>query len=188
MSLAVIKVGGSLFDLPDLRERLRGLFRALPETHLLIVSGGGLMADAIRSYHRSQPLEETQSHWLAIRTMTLNAHLLHALLPDAEVVDCHRPTNPRLGLLDAFAFLDRDAARADALPHSWMVTSDSISLRVAHVLNASRLILVKSTDRPASATWTEASTSGLVDAWFPQIVGHMTIDWIDLRRTVRADI
>ena len=182
-SLAVLKVGGSLFDLPDLRERLRDWLARQPESHLLIVSGGGLMADAIRAYHKSQPLGEVQSHWLAIRTMTLNAYLLQALIPEAAVVDAPREGGPRVCLLDAFAFLDRDERCPAALPHSWMVTSDSIALRAAKVFEADRLVLVKSTDLPPGTTWADASAMGLVDAWFPQIAGDVIIDWVNLRRT-----
>ncbi|MFQ3593970.1 MAG: uridylate kinase [Gemmataceae bacterium] len=149
----VVKVGGSLLDLPDLAKRLQ------PWRPALFVVGGGAMADAVRSLHRIHRLPEEVSHWLALRTCTLHAHFLAHLL-GLPVVS--RPEQGP-GVLDAVAFCEADEANPEHLPHSWEATSDSLAARVAEVARA-ELILLKSTDGPFEA---------LVDSVCPQIV-HRT--------------
>src|SRR5262245_39135000 len=82
----VVKVGGSLFDLPDLGPRLLRWLADLGEPHVLLVAGGGALVDAIRTVDRVQRLGEEKSHWLALRAMTLNGYVLADLLPGAQVV------------------------------------------------------------------------------------------------------
>ena len=68
------------------------------------------------------------------------------------------------------------------LPAGWQVTSDSIAARLAEVLAADELVLLKSID-PPSATWQQAAREGLVDAYFPEAVQPLaTVRWINLRR------
>jgi aspartokinase-like uncharacterized kinase len=143
--MRVVKVGGSLFDLPELAARLR------PWVPALFVAGGGDMADAVRALHRIHALPEVASHWLALRTCTLHAHFLAHLLDLPVVAD------PRdgPGCLDAFAFCEADEANTDHLPHTWEATSDSLAARVAEVLLTTvpqtELVLLKSTDGPLEA-------------------------------------
>lgn len=148
----VVKVGGSLLDLPDLAMRLQAWRPAL------FVAGGGAMADAVRRLHRIHGLPEEVSHWLALRTCTIHAHFLAHLL-NLPVVS--RPEQGP-GVLDAFAFCEADEANPEHLPHTWEATSDSLAARVAEVARA-ELVLLKSTDGPLEA---------LVDAVCPQIVGR----------------
>src|SRR4051812_35818845 len=82
----VMKVGGSLFDLPDLRERLHFVLAAFNDANVLLVPGGGAAADTVRALERVHRLGEEAAHWLAIRTMSLHAHFLGELLLDARIV------------------------------------------------------------------------------------------------------
>jgi aspartokinase-like uncharacterized kinase len=166
----VIKVGGSLFDLPDLATRLRALFTTVHTERIALFPGGGRSADAVRELDRTQELGDEASHWLALRALTMNAHFLQALLPEFAVLK-HRtaPGAPR-AILDPFDFAQADEANADHLPHTWEVTSDSLAARVAVVLGAQELILVKSVSMDHHMTWPEAAAAGLVDAHFPTIV------------------
>jgi len=50
------------------------------------------------------------------------------------------------------------------------VTADSIAARIAVILGAERLILLKSIDIPPGMPWTEAAERGWVDRHFPQVV------------------
>lgn len=182
--LAVLKVGGSLFDWPDLPERLRALPPTLPETRLVLVPGGGRFADALRDYDAVHRIGEERCHWLALKTLRLQAEVMEWMLPEWKRVDAVRETDPR-AILDPYSFASSDEASFDRLPHSWEVTSDSIALRVAQVLKASRLILLKSTDRPEGITWREVSERGLVDTYFPVLLERapMPVEWRNLRET-----
>jgi aspartokinase-like uncharacterized kinase len=165
--LAVVKVGGSLFDLPDLGPRLRAWLGPLDAGRVLLVPGGGASTDVIRTLDRLHALGEETSHWLAIRALTLNAHFLQALLPGAAVVGdpCRPRGHQAVCILDPFPFMQADEGRAGCLPHRWEVTSDAIAARAAVVAGARRLVLFKAVTVPAGMGWEEAGRRELVDPW-----------------------
>jgi aspartokinase-like uncharacterized kinase len=165
MRWTIVKVGGSLYDWPELGERLRAWLITLDVERVLLVPGGGGTADVIRTLDRVHHLGEDASHWLAIRALSLNARFLQTLLPDAELVVDPLAETPWLGVLDAFPFCAADEQRADHLPHDWRVTSDSLAVRVAVVLQAAELILLKSRDW-TDDDWPDAMEAGIVDAYF----------------------
>ena len=136
--MIVVKVGGSLFDMPDLQARLCRWLTQLGDANVLIVPGGGAAADVIRDLDRVHQLGEEASHWLAIRAMSLNAHFLQALLPTARIVAEIPPLDAgsSWSILDAYPFFQADEVRPDHLPHCWEVTSDSLAVRVAILANA----------------------------------------------------
>ncbi len=165
----VVKLGGSLYDLPDLGARLRAWLPTLRAPTVLIVPGGGAAANAIRSADAVHGLGAERAHWLALRALTLNAHWLQHLLPDAHIASDVGALGG-LCLLDAFAFALADEARPDRLPHDWIVTSDSIALRAALVAGASSLWLLKSAPPPCGDDWQEAMLRGYVDPLFPVLL------------------
>lgn len=174
-SLTVVKIGGSLYDLPDLAIRLRRWLAAECEGGVLLVPGGGPAADVVRDFDRRHHLGEEASHWLALRVLSLNAHFLAALLPSARVLHdveaCQRAWQENvIPILDVFSFARADEERPDRLPHSWAVTSDAVAARVAVVTQASQLVLLKSTTIPPEMNWHEAGRLGWVDAVFAEVV------------------
>jgi hypothetical protein len=86
----VVKVGGSLFDLPDLGSRLQSWLDRLPTRQVLLVPGGGPTADVVRELDRRHGLGDERAHWLALRALMLNAYFLAELLPSAAVVENFR--------------------------------------------------------------------------------------------------
>ena len=175
----VVKLGGSLLDVPDLALRLRDwLARQAPRATVLI-AGGGRMADVVRDADRQHRLGETVSHWLCIRVMTLQAELLSALLPEAAV--CRsladwRSTAPGLAILDPWIFLREEEPHlaGQTLPASWDVTSDSIAARFAAAIGAAELVLLKSalpqsTLPQSTSTPGAAAAAGYVDRFFPRL-------------------
>jgi aspartokinase-like uncharacterized kinase len=179
----VAKVGGSLFDLPDLHDRIQGWLRT-PPGPVLLVPGGGEGANVIRKFDRTHGLGEKAAHWLAVRVLTVNAHLLAGLL-SAPVVS--RPDGVhRLAVLDPLAFCLADDGRPGAVAHTWSTTSDAIAARVAEVCGA-LLVLLKSADKPERMNWTEAAAAGLVDAAFGPIVerADLQVRWVNLRAPTR---
>ena len=167
----VVKVGGSLFDLPDLRTRLQAWLAQLDADRVLLVPGGGTTADAIRNLDRVHQLGEEAAHWLAIQTLSVNARFLQVLLPDARLfAEVSESTfayasGSEMHILDAMPFFVADEQRPDHLPHCWEVTSDSLAVRVAALLGAQELVLLKSVGS-SRCTWSAAWHDGLLDHHF----------------------
>jgi 5-(aminomethyl)-3-furanmethanol phosphate kinase len=185
----VVKVGGSLFDLPDLGPRLRRFLDERETSEVLLLPGGGITANAVRQLDRWQGLGEEHSHWLALRSMTLNAWFLAALLPNTAVIEGLNEyrdavTAGKVPILDAHAFCQADELRPGRLPHHWAVTSDSVALRVAAVFGARRLVLLKSVPLPQGIDWREAAERGLVDSHFHVAIAAsplIHVSWVYFR-------
>ncbi len=160
----IVKVGGSLYDLPDLRVRLQAWLAHLAAKKVLLVPGGGATADVIRHFDQVHGLGEEAAHWLAIQTLSVNARFLQTLLPGVPVCDAS-PQTEGLHILDALPFFLADEEKPNHLPHAWEVTSDSLAVRAATVHGAKELILLKSAGWP-SCTWPEAWHAGMLDDHF----------------------
>ncbi|MBX3441826.1 MAG: hypothetical protein KF774_05425 [Planctomyces sp.] len=187
----VVKIGGSLIDLPDLRERLGALCERLQGRPLAIVAGGGASADLVRDWDRRFQLHEEAAHWLALRAMRLNEHLLAALLPGARVVERWEAladawSSQATVILGVAPLLRAAEARGEPTPpHAWDVTSDSLAAWFAGRLGA-RLVLVKSIDCPDGSA-EAASASGAVDRAFPDTASAgLAVDWVNLRAATPA--
>ncbi len=147
MLKAVLKIGGSLARDAALPGLCRALARLGRDRPLLVVPGGGPFADAVREACRRFPVSDSAAHWMAIGGMDQYGLLLADLIPDAWTV-----TDPaeaeatarqgRLPVLLPSAWL----RRADPLPHSWGVTSDSLAAWIAARLGVSPCVLVKDQD------------------------------------------
>jgi aspartokinase-like uncharacterized kinase len=149
---SVIKIGGSLARVDGFDRLLAEISRACRGVSLLIVPGGGTFADAVRDVDRRLGLADDAAHWMAVLAMDQYAHLIASRMPGATLVfDTHGVMaaleTDRIPVLAPYRWM-RDA---DPLPHSWDVTSDSISAWVAGQVGAPRLVLVK----PAGASGPE---------------------------------
>ena len=181
----VVKVGGSLYDLPRLGDCLQA-WLAERDARVLLVPGGGLAADWVRALDAQDDLGSERAHWLALRALTFAAHVLAQRVPGAVVIEeaADRATAWRLGqipILDMYAFTLADEARADHLDHSWDVTSDSLAARVAVVAGIKELVLLKSCGLPEPIDWSSAAAQGYVDAAFPTVVGSLRVSVINFR-------
>lgn len=142
---AIIKVGGSLYDQPNLPANLV-IWAALAGEHrLLFLPGGGPFAESVRAADARFQLSDSAAHWMAILAMEQYAYLLADLSAAATIVHdlgeaaaaCAAKKAPIL----APAALLR---QVDPLPHSWQVTSDSIAAWLAGYSRTQRLVLLKS--------------------------------------------
>ena len=192
-SVRVIKVGGSLFDFPDLVPAIhRFLDRQSPSANVLI-AGGGPWADAVRQVYQWQDLNETAAHWLCVSAMSLTARLLAHLANDCELPASwsdvqswagrsdHRPD---VRILDVQTFLARNEADLPGriLPREWSATSDSIAARVAHCPGGAELVLLKSASLTPGTPVMKASETGYVDRFFPHAVeGLPRVRCVNLR-------
>lgn len=171
---AIIKLGGSLLGLPDLATRLGNFLRDFSRPRPILISGGGRAIGLLRNWDRMYNIGEEESHWIALRILSINARIVTRLLPDLLVLvdspeDC--VTAWRQGktpVYDAFHYIaDVDEASYSPLPRRWRVTSDSIAASMAVAFGAPELILLKSVTLPERMSLEEAAEQGVVDPHFP---------------------
>lgn len=195
----VVKLGGSLLDLPDLPLRLRNYRAASPHLKTLLVVGGGDAADTVRRFDRLHQLGPERGHWLAIRAMQFNAHLLASILPGCQLVKNHQLAQEAWhhgswAVADPLLWLRAEEEYGITVPHRWSFTSDSIAAHLARRLNAHKLTLLKSTLPPNAAAPSEntcshlitplqAAAQGVVDEDFPQTsAGIPLVELVNLRQ------
>lgn len=182
-SICVLKLGGSLFDLPDLIERLDHLLQTdVRGRNVCLIPGGGGFADEVRrldSVHR-WPVE--CSHRLAIQTMGLTARMLAAMGTRFQLIDrLNFAREAEYSVLDVSQFPE-----LRELPASWDITSDSIAAWVANHLQASQLILLKSISIGDPLPSVEAAIeAGWVDAGFQHAARALPlVSWANLRSSL----
>jgi len=195
VSLTVIKVGGSLFDWPELPVRLETFFGVhfpvAGAERPMLIAGGGAAADLVRDLDRIHHLGDETAHHLALHAMDLSALLLSAIVPGAHRVDSFESVagawaNGLVPVLAPFRTVCAiDQAGPDPLPASWDVTSDTIAAWIAVYVKASRLILLKSTSLGRHVTLHEAARAGLVDPLFPEAVRALDrVEYLNFRAPV----
>jgi aspartokinase-like uncharacterized kinase len=151
--LRVVKVGGSLFDLSNLSVRLQAWADAQTPGISVFLAGGGAMADVVRTWDARFALGEERAHWLCVDLLDVTARLLCALLPTSRLCtdlktirEAHAAgRSVRFVFAPALFLRHHEADLPGArLGRSWDVTSDSIAARLAEVLSANELVLLKS--------------------------------------------
>ena len=195
--IRVVKVGGSLFDLPDLAARLRNwLLRQSPAHHVLL-AGGGRLVDEVRRWNALCPLEEAVAHWMCIDLLTVTAHLLHARLPEIPLIEDDRLLCQRVGQRDCTIFVPAMWMRSGEaklpgtpLPATWEVTSDSIAGRLSAALDACELVLMKSAlpEKSPMNRVDAISAAGYVDPMLARLEAELPpIRLVDLRADFYAE-
>ena len=180
--LRMVKVGGSLLELPELVPRLAQLLEEAPPARNVLLAGGGRLADGIRHYDQLWRLPADVAHDLASATMSITARLL-AQLTGHPLVDAAPPPHhgPQTVVLDPAQLLAAEPqAGGPPLARDWSVTSDSIAARLAHIAGADELWLLKSIDAPNDDP-DRLANAGIVDRQFPRYVNKIRWRVINLR-------
>ena len=189
MFTRVVKVGGSLLDLPDLSERLQVWLGQQSPACKILLAGGGTIVDEIRRWHEAKPLDERVAHGMSIEAMNITARLLIQALPSAELVEYYAELELMHDAQPLLVFAplewlrqEEPAQSGTPLPESWDVTSDSIAARLAICLNADELVLLKSTDPPSDDLQALAEV-GYIDKFLPRLESELP-PWliVNLRR------
>jgi 5-(aminomethyl)-3-furanmethanol phosphate kinase len=163
----VAKVGGSLFDLPDLKQRLNAWLESIPATHVYLLAGGGAQVEQLRQLGIRWKLSKEFLHWEAIRLMGSNARVLSELLDQIPVL--REPAQVQsefasICIIDSERWL---VSGFPDLPVGWHVTSDSIAAGLAKVLRADHLVLLKSdAPLPIHSSRSDWRRAELVDEYF----------------------
>ena len=169
----VLKLGGSLFDLPGLRGRVLAECRAGRAS--VIVPGGGPFVDAVRrlSPRMREAVADAEAveHRIALGATRVSAAWAAAVLGVPVVSD-------RGALPDVCVWPAADAP-AGGLPEAWSVTSDVLAARLAASLGADRLTLLKSV-RPFGSL-AAAVRAGALDTHFIAAAAGLDVRWVNLR-------
>lgn len=78
----VCKLGGSLLDLPDLRDRVTHVLGRFGRFRRVVVVGGGRVVDALRQYHGIHRWPEDLSHAMALRALRTTEDIALAVMGD----------------------------------------------------------------------------------------------------------
>lgn len=158
----IIKIGGSLLNHagPIIQEILKSTRK------ILIVPGGGIYAETVRT----MKVDGTPAHWMAIAGMEQYGWFLSLFgIMTTDLPKFH--DEPRIFL--PYQYLKK----CDPLPHSWDVTSDTISAWLASTLSADLLVL-KSLDQIRAdgilidQIRSQISTQDVDNAFIPFILSH----------------
>lgn len=180
LPICVVKVGCSLFERPQLPADLKHWLRQQPPALHILVTGAGELAETVRTWQPRFDLSDADSHWLCIDLLSITAKILQHGLCEFPLLTSFAKLQstiasaqePATLIFDVQPFL-RDMEPTlppEPLPHNWDVSSDSIAARLAEVINADELILLKSKPCPDDQSdFVALSEDRYVDHYFPQI-------------------
>lgn len=164
----VIKVGGSLFDLPDLSDRIKRWLESQPAAQNIFLAGGGEFCNHVRELQQRFQFSDQVSHELCIELMKVTSRILGTLCGFQVAEDLDSILNSKQDLVfDCSKWL----STKKEVPQNWDLTSDSISALLARDL-AADLYLLKSTD-----------SQDAVDHYFPIAAADVArVAWVNLRK------
>ncbi len=166
----VVKLGGSVVRGPELNAWLDVI--ASSELPIVVVPGGGALADEVRASQSALGFGDGAAHRMALLAMDQLAWAVAGLRPGFEVGDTEDALRQALGhgRVAVWAPYALVADRAD-IPSSWTVTSDSLALWLARRLGATRVFVIKSMERKRGAFGAEQlARDGVVDEAFPAML------------------
>jgi aspartokinase-like uncharacterized kinase len=181
----VLKLGGSLLSSPILAQ---WLYLAIQEGEgsVVIVPGGGVFADQVRSTQKIWQYDDQTAHYMAILAMQQMALLFKGLCSDLCLVNEVEAISPALHKKKVVVWAPL-AAELDAgkIKASWDITSDTLAAWLTVQLSAEQLILVKSAQLPENLTLEQLSEQTIVDKAFADFVQHhaLAVNCVSLSNT-----
>lgn len=145
---AVIKIGGSIAEIPDAFKSLCLELSNIARKHqVVVVPGGGKFADVVRELDTKFRLPPLFSHRMAILSMDQYGLFLSQVIPNSCICDSFQEIELISERGKVALFLpSRVLFEEDPFKPSWDVTSDSISAYFAIKLQATKIILVTDVD------------------------------------------
>lgn len=163
----VVKLGGSVVRSPELPAWLDAV--AASQLPIVIVPGGGALADEVRSAQARLGFGDGAAHRMALLAMDQLAWAVAGLRAGFEVGDTEQALRASLdrGRVAVWAPYSLVAGRSD-IPQSWAVTSDSLALWLARRLGAECCYVIKSIERRGvTLSAGQLARDGVVDEAFP---------------------
>ncbi len=173
--MIVVKLGGSIYNTPELRAWLNVLDDLAKQQPIVIVPGGGPFANQVRNAQKLHGFDDSHAHHMAILAMAQFGLLIKGIAPNCQMF--YFPTNkPVTSPKGLSVWLPDESLLSQAeIMHSWAITSDSLALWLANKLNAEQLILIKQNYLNRNRSITELSKLGLVDAGFQHLFSQTSI-------------
>lgn len=172
--MRVIKLGGSLFHTPELRQWLELLDRASHKELVVIVPGGGPFADEVRHAQRLHRFGDSAAHHMALLAMTQFGLLLADMAPQSKAF--YYPQQQRGDLSPGLHVWlpDRHLLNMAGLAHSWDISSDSLALWLSQQLDADELVIIKRST-VVSSRIQALIQHGVLDKGFTSLYQHQPI-------------
>ena len=168
--LVVVKLGGSVVRGPELSAWLDAIAHAAAP--VILVPGGGALADEVRRCQRDIGFGDEAAHRMALLAMDQLAWAVAGLRPGFAVGATEDALRQIVasGQVAVWAPYTLIANRTD-IEESWRLTSDSLALWLAGRLGASRCCLIKSVAAPKAGTSARSlAREGVVDEAFPAML------------------
>ncbi|ESS72603.1 aspartate/glutamate/uridylate kinase [Methyloglobulus morosus KoM1] len=169
--MIVIKLGGSLTTSGKLQPCLDKIDEDYQGRAVVIVPGGGELADQVRKMQRQWQFGDRFAHRMAILAMQQMALLFKALKPCFTMAESIpelrvRTAQPGVSIWSPNV-LELDKANISS---TWDMTSDSLAAWLAKTLTADELILVKSVTIDADWDVLKLVQNQIVDVSFPEYI------------------
>ncbi len=167
----VIKLGGSLWGSSALADTVEMIARS--PLAVVVVPGGGPLADAVRSAQAQLQITDAIAHRLAILSLNQMAIVIaarHARCVLVETLDeiDDAMNAGRVPVWQPYHVQHDD----DTIPADWNVTSDALAARLAERIGCSAVALIKSCAIPAGLTAAAAAGQGIADPVFADVVAR----------------
>ncbi len=167
--MIVVKLGGSLYNTPELKLWLQSLANSSISTPIVIVPGGGPFADQVREAQTLHHFNDAVAHHMALIAMKQFGLMLTALEAKCQPFNALKPEQALSVWLPDHSLLSNPV-----LPQSWDLTSDSLALWLASKLEAEQLFLIKHV-HVSSASIQQLKTSHVIDRSFADLFANYPI-------------
>jgi 5-(aminomethyl)-3-furanmethanol phosphate kinase len=138
----VVKLGGSFAFSPYLRDWLSAL--ATCAGHVVIVPGGGLFADAVRTAQPRMGFDDSAAHHMALLAMEQYGRALVALSDALSSAESTEAIHRDLAAKHVPVWMPtRMVLNAADVASTWDTTSDSLAAWLAGKIGAEQLIILK---------------------------------------------
>ena len=166
--MKVIKLGGSLCYSRQLITCLKSISQL--KTNVVIVPGGGVFADQVRMAQHDWQFDDVTAHAMALLAMQQMAWLFKSLQNDFRIA--YSLTDIRKLIANNTVIWAPNLTELDnaGIQSSWDITSDSLAAWLAVMLEASKLILVKSARIHPNSNFSQLAEQGIIDRGFNGMV------------------
>lgn len=140
--------------------------------NIIIVPGGGIFADQVRFLQKELQIDEETAHRMALRAMEQFGNLLLSLDPRFHAARSIEAMNEWIGKKEIPVWFPFNMiADNPAIQSTWDITSDSLSLWLAQLLDCQNLVLLKSVEPDNNNYSAEyLSQCGFLDNAFAEMI------------------
>ena len=146
----IAKIGGKILENQDNLDHTLNQFRTLIYdkkviNKLILIPGGGSYANFVRILDKKLDIGDNLSHWMAIFAMNSNGGAISQAYREIKSIkefEMLKEGKDPISIFLPFDFL----FQTDELPHSWAVSSDSITVYMARKLGLRECFLIKDVD------------------------------------------